>query len=62
MGELERKLQSFAEKPTSEQVYTIGGKQYCVVSHYIGEKDLDATLLDLAKDTIYATLRKKSSA
>ena len=58
MSELERKMQSLLGKPTSEKVYTIAGKQYCVVSHYVGEKDLDATLLHLAKESAYATLKK----
>ena len=61
MKDLQSKIQTFVDKPTSERIYTIGGKQYRVVSHYTGEKDVDAVLLDLAKRSAYAKVMKKSA-
>ena len=59
MEKLQAKIQAFSNKPTSVQVYTIQGRQYRVVSHYVGEKDVDTTLLDLAKRNAYAKVIKK---
>ena len=61
MKDLQLKLQTFVDKPTSESVYTLKDKQYRVVSHYVGEKDVDAVLLDLAKKSAYEKITKKAT-
>lgn len=48
----------FADKPVSEQKYTIDGKEYIVISHYVGNKDIDTVLGVLAERRAYEDLRK----
>lgn len=33
--------EQYRKCPTQEQVFEIEGRKYIVVSHYVGEKDLD---------------------
>lgn len=61
MEKLKEMINEFSGKPMSEQVYTVAGKRYCVVSHYTGEKDIDSVLLGLAKKNAYAVLGKSSA-
>ena len=59
MKDLQTKIQAFADKSTSERVYTIQNRQYRVISHYVGEKDMDTVLIDLAKKNAYVKVMKK---
>jgi len=46
----------FADKPCKTSVYTIEGIAYTVVSHYAGEKDIDAVIRKLATQQAYDAL------
>ena len=59
MENLQVKRQKFSDKPTRERVYTIQGRQYRVVGHYVGEKDVDTVLLEMAKRNAYMKIEKK---
>ena len=41
---LQELRERFADKPSKASVYTIEGIAYTVVSHYAGEKDIDAVI------------------
>ena len=56
MNKLKRIRDLYVAKPTSEEKYKIDGKLYVVTSHYIGEKDIDDVLLNLAKNKAYSEL------
>ena len=47
----------FADKPISEKTYIIDGKEYNVVSHYVGNKDIDTVLSTIAKKRAYEDIR-----
>lgn len=38
----------YKDKPTSKAVYEVDGQRYAVTSHFVGEKDLDKVLYELA--------------
>ncbi|MBP1572569.1 MAG: hypothetical protein J6A55_02050 [Oscillospiraceae bacterium] len=38
----------YKDKPTSKAVYEEDGQRYAVTSHFVGDKDLDKVLYDLA--------------
>ena len=38
----------YKDKPTSKAVYEVDGQRYAVTSHFVGDKDLDKVLYDLA--------------
>ena len=40
--------EQYKDKPCTESVYEIGGKLYAVTSHFVGEKDLDKVIFNLA--------------
>ena len=42
-------------------VYEIGGVKYTVVSHYVGEKDIDDVILKLAESSAYADMDAASA-
>lgn len=50
---LQERRTEFADKPVSEKEYTIRGKQYRVVSHFVGEKDIDKVIGALAEKRAY---------
>ena len=41
---LQELRERFADKPSKTSVYTVEGIAYTVVSHYAGEKDVDAVI------------------
>ena len=50
-------VSKFADKPISEKTYIIDGKEYNVVSHYVGNKDIDTVLSTIAKKRAYEDIR-----
>lgn len=40
--------EQYKDKPFTESVYEINGKLFAVTSHFIGEKDIDKVLFNLA--------------
>ena len=50
-------VSKFADKPISERTYIIDGKEYNVVSHYVGNKDIDTVLSTIAKKRAYEDIR-----
>lgn len=51
----------YKDKPTSKAVYEVDGQRYAVTSHFVGEKDLDKVLYELAfKERFRKPKRTKS--
>ncbi|MCD8040689.1 MAG: hypothetical protein LUF82_04145 [Clostridia bacterium] len=46
-------IESFTDSPVSERKEQVKGRQYKVVSHYTGKKDLDMVIKDLAEKRAY---------
>ena len=42
--------------PTSMREYEIGGKKYTVVSHYVGKKNVDNVLREIAVKRAYSAM------
>ncbi len=42
--------------PTSMREYEIGGKKYTVVSHYVGKKNVDNVLREIAVKCAYSDM------
>lgn len=42
--------------PTSMREYEIGGKKYTVVSHYVGKKNVDNVLREIAIKRAYSDM------
>ena len=42
--------------PTSMREYEIGGKKYTVVSHYVGKKNVDNVLREIAVRRAYSDM------
>lgn len=53
MQQLSAKLSS---APTSMREYEIGGKKYTVVSHYVGKKNVDNVLREIAVKRAYSDM------
>ena len=53
---LQELRERFEDKPSKTSVYTIEGIAYTVVSHYTGEKDIDAVIRKLATQQAYDAL------
>lgn len=45
--------------PTSMREYEIGGKKYIVVSHYVGKKNVDNVLREIAVKRAYSDMENK---
>ena len=45
--------------PTSMREYEIGGKKYTVVSHYVGKKNVDNVLREIAVKRAYSDMGNK---
>ena len=45
--------------PTSMREYEIGGKKYTVVSHYVGKKNVDNVLREIAVKRAYSDKENK---
>lgn len=45
--------------PTSMREYEIGGKKYTVVSHYVGKKNVDNILREIAVRRAYSDMENK---
>ena len=45
--------------PTSMREYEIGGKKYTVVSHYVGKKNVDNVLREIAVKRAYSDMENK---
>ena len=54
---LQELRERFADKPCKTSVYTVEGIAYTVVSHYTGEKDMDAVIRKLAAQQAYEALK-----
>ena len=50
----EEMREMYKDNTTVANVYEIGGVKYTVVSHYVGEKDIDDVILKLAESSAYA--------
>ncbi len=57
---LEEITKEFENRPTSKQKYMIDGQEYIIVSHYVGNKDIDTVLCALAERRAYEDLRKSA--
>ena len=44
--------------PTSMREYEIGGKKYTAVSHYVGKKNVDNVLREIAVKRAYSDMEK----
>ena len=53
---LQELRERFADKPSRTSIYTIEGIAYTVVSHYAGEKDIDAVIRKLATQQAYEAI------
>ena len=53
---LQELRERFADKQSKASVYTIEGIAYTVVSHYAGEKDIDAVIRKLATQQAYEAI------
>lgn len=45
--------------PTSTGEYEVGGKKYTVVSHYVGKKNVDNVLREIAVKRAYSDMENK---
>lgn len=45
--------------PTSIREYEVGGKKYTVVSHYVGKKNVDNVLREIAVKRAYSDMENK---
>lgn len=45
--------------PISMREYEIGGKKYTVVSHYVGKKNVDNVLREIAVKRAYSDMENK---
>lgn len=50
---LQELTQQFKDFPTAQQEYEIDDRKYIVVSHFVGNKDINEILLGLAKKQAY---------
>ena len=50
----------YKDKPTSKAVYEVDGQRYAVTSHFVGEKDLDKVLYELAFKRAFVARHAKS--
>ena len=50
---LQELTQQFKDFTTAQQEYEIDGRKYIVVSHFVGNKDINEILLGLAKKQAY---------
>jgi len=48
--------EQYRDCPTQEQEYEIEGRKYIIVSHYVGEKDLDEVVYRNAYDRAMSEL------
>ena len=48
----------YKDKPTSTAVYEVDGQRYAVTSHFVGDKDLDKMLYDLAFERAFQETEK----
>ena len=48
----------YKDKPTSKAVYEVDGQRYAVTSHFVGEKDLDKVLYELAFKSAFQKTEK----
>lgn len=46
--------------PTSMREYKIGGKKYTVVSHYVGKKNVDNVLREIAVKRAYSDMENSA--
>lgn len=46
--------------PTSMREYEIGGKKYTVVSHYVGKKNVDNVLREIAVKRAYSDMENSA--
>ena len=53
--------QMYKDNTVVANVYEIGGVKYTVVSHYVGEKDIDDVILKLAESSAYADMDAASA-
>ena len=58
---LEEMRDQYKDNATIASVYEIGGVKYTVVSHYVGEKDIDDVILKLAESSAYADMEIASA-
>ena len=50
---LQQLKQEFSDYPTKENNYEIEDKKYIVISHFVGNKDIDKVLNELATSRAY---------
>ena len=50
---LQELIQKFKDFPTAQKEYEIDDRKYTVVSHFVGDKNVNEILLGLAKKQAY---------
>jgi hypothetical protein len=58
---LEEMRDRYKDNAAIASMYEIGGVKYTVVSHYVGEKDIDDVILKLAESSAYADMEIASA-
>lgn len=53
---LQELKQEFLNFPTKENEYEIDGNKYIVISHFVGNKDINKVMLNLASEQAYKEL------
>lgn len=56
MIKLQELISKFLDKPTKQNEYEIDGKKYIVVSHFVGDKDIDIVINKLAIQEVNKTI------
>lgn len=51
--------EQYKDKPFRESVYEINGKLFAVTSHFVGSKDVDKVLFDIAFRKAFEESEKK---
>ena len=53
---LEEMRDRYKDNAAITSMYEIGGVKYTVVSHYVGEKDIDDVILKLAESSAWMSI------
>ena len=53
-------IKKFEMTPVSRNTITVDGKEYTVVSHYTGNKDVDTVIRTLAEKKAYEDTARKA--
>lgn len=57
---MKERMKNYEMMPTSRNTVTVDGKEYIVISHYTGKKDVDTVIRDLAEKRAYEETAHKA--